>query len=186
MSMSKVAVLIDFANISSGFEYIKKSLNLPFKTRLDYTKLIAAITLGKDVTSKSVYIETRKDVDEKLQKGFLDYFRKTGFTVVTKESKVIKLDDGSTKHKANFDVEITFDACAHIWKRECDEVILISGDSDFAYLIDKAKGLNFQITVVSSKATLSHELRERANRLILLDYMDLNYLMFSTEKRRAA
>ncbi|MDO9231188.1 MAG: NYN domain-containing protein [bacterium] len=179
MSKTKVAVLVDLANISCAFDIIKTTYKMDYRTRIDYNKLISAVTLGSEVISKSVYVGTKKTADEKAQKSFLNYFSKSGFKVVTKECKVIRLDDGTTKNKANFDVEITLDTCCHIWKRECSEVILISGDSDFAYLVDTAKELDFKITVVSSKATISTELREKADRLILLDDLDLKYLAFS-------
>lgn len=179
MPKNRVAVLIDLANINYAFDIIKNIHKMTFQTKIDYNKLISAVTLGNEVVSKSVYIGTKKTNDEKAQYGFLNYFSKSGFKVVTKECKVIRLDDGSTKNKANFDVEITLDACCHIWKRECNEVILISGDSDFAYLVDTAKELDFGISIVSSKATVSRELREKADRLILLDDLDLNYLAFN-------
>lgn len=176
---TKVAVLVDLTNISYAFDIIKSIYKMDYNVKIDYNKLISAITLGSEVVSKSVYVGTKKTVDEKAQQSFLNYFSKSGFRVVTKECKVIRLDDGTTKNKANFDVEITLDACCHIWKRECNEVILISGDSDFAYLVDTAKELDFKITVVSSKATVSRELREKADRLILLDDLDLKYLAFN-------
>ncbi|MEI7426131.1 MAG: NYN domain-containing protein [Candidatus Moraniibacteriota bacterium] len=186
MSKNKVAVLIDLANISCAFDYIKKTTKIPYTTRLDFNKLISQITLGNEIISKSIYTGTRKSTaeNEKAQQGFLNYFRKNGFKVITKECKIIRLEDGTTKVKANFDVEITFDACSHIWKRECNEVVLISGDSDFAYLIDKAKELDFRITIVSSTATASKELSERADRLILLDDLDLGYLAFDNERKK--
>lgn len=180
----KVAVLIDFSNISGAFEQFKRAKGMPYESRIDYTKLVSMLTLGSDVVAKSVYMELRPD--EKGQRGFIDFFRKTGFMVVTKEAKVIRQADGSTKNKANFDVEITFDACAHIWRRECSEVILMSGDSDFAYLTDKAKELDFTMTIVSSKATLSHELRMRADRLILLDDIDPDHFVYKSGVKKAA
>ena len=186
MPRTTVAVHIDLANISAGFDIIKKERGLPYNTRMDYSKLVAAITLGSDVISKTVYTGTRTSLDDaarKAQRGFMDYFKNSGFKVVTKEAKCIRLEDGSTKNKANFDVEITSDVCCHIWKRECGEVILLSGDSDFAYLVDRAKDLDFKISIVSSKATVSTELRQRADRLILLDDLDFNYLAFDGRRR---
>jgi uncharacterized LabA/DUF88 family protein len=188
MSKTKVAVLIDLANISNAFDAIKKARNIPYKSKMDYTKLVSTITLGSDVVSKSVYVGTKSTSreSEKALRNFFGYLTNNGFRVVTKEYKVINIGDGMTKTKSNFDVEITFDACAHIWKRECSEVILVSGDSDFAYLVDKAKELDFKITIVSSRDTISTELRERADRLILLDDLDLGYLSFDSEKKNGA
>ena len=182
----KVAVLIDLANISSAFEIIKRAKKLPFATKIDYNRLVTAVTLGDEIISKSIYTGSKKTVDQRAQQGFFDYFKKNGFNVVTKECKIIRLEGGAEKVKANFDVEITYDACSHIWKRECAEIILVSGDSDFEYLINKAKELDFKITVVSSNATLSRELRTGADRVILLDDFDLNYYSFENDKKKAA
>lgn len=185
----KVVVLIDLANISYGFDIIKKNRRMSPGTKIDYNKLISHITSGSEVIDKSIYLGTNKSGNEKGQQGFLTYFRKNGFNVITKECKIIKQDDGSTKIKANFDVEIATDCCTHIWQRECKEIILISGDSDFAYLLQKARDFDFQISVVSTQATISTELREgvkETGRLILLDDVDLNYLTFVNERKIAA
>lgn len=186
MATNRVAVIIDLANINCALGYIIRDKKMSRTTRMDFTKLVSQITLGNEVISKSIYNGTKGDTPEaeKAQQGFFNFFRKNGFKVITKECKTIRLEDGSFKTKANFDVEITFDVCSHIWKRECNDVILVSGDSDFAYLIDKAKELDFRITIVSSNSTISTELRERADRLILLDNLDLEYLTFDVERKK--
>lgn len=134
------------------------------------------LTLGSEVVIKSVYTETRTNGEEQKKKQkFLDYLSMIGFNVVTKECKVIASAEGD-KNKANFDVEIAVDACRCIWRRDCNEIIFISGDSDFAYLLSEAKKYDIQVTVVSTKNTVSKELREEANRIILLDDVDLKQI----------
>ena len=182
--MAKVAILIDFANINFAFEQIKKERKLPFTTKLDFNKLISALTLGNTIISKSIYLPTCPD--QKSQIKFFHFFRKNEFNVVTKEIKEITKGDGTILRKANFDVEITMDACAHIWRRECDEIILFSGDSDFAYLIEQAKELNFKISVLASRKTISTELHNLADRVILIDELDPNTLTFSQIHKKVA
>jgi len=184
MARNRVAVFIELANISSAFDKLKRERGFPHSAKLDFIKLLSAVAAGSQVISKSVYLSTRKDLaDDSGQNRFLDFFKKCGFNVIKKDVKVIYQGDGSRKNKGNFDVEITFDICNYILKHEheCDEIILMSGDSDFAYLIDKAKELNFKITVVSSRSALSRELDGRAERLILLDDLDLDYLKINTK-----
>ena len=171
--------MIEVANISGAFNSLKIDLGIEAGTKLDYQKLVSAITLGSEIVSKTAYFETRNNVDEVKQQKFIDFFKITGYAVVTKEVKMIQQADGSTKGKANFDVEMTTDICRHVWRRDCNEVIIVSGDSDFAYLIDMIKELDIKVTVVSSKGTLSKELRDRADRLILLDELDLKNFTYS-------
>ncbi len=182
----KVAILIDLANIGNAFNAVKKNQKLPFTIKMDFNKIVSAISLGNEVVSKSVFTGTLPNVDLKSQRGFFDYFTRNDFKVITKPCKIIRQDDESEKMKANFDVEIACVACRHIWRRECSEIILVSGDSDFDYLIRMAKELDFKITIVSSNGTISKELRNSADRLILLDNLDLRDLSFDSEQRRAA
>lgn len=163
-------IFIDFANFNCAFNIIRKEQNIPAHHKIDYNKLIDMIALGRNIVGKNLYIESKNG--DTAHSGFLYFFKSSGFTVITKEKKVINIGHGETKNKANFDVEITFDACTHIWKRECDEIILISGDSDFLYLIEEAKKLHVHTTVISSCATLSQELRDSAAHVILLDNID--------------
>lgn len=175
MSKSKVAVFIDLANINSGFEILKKNSGMT-EARMDFQKLISMLTLGSEVVIKSLYTETRLNEEEQAKKQkFLDYLRIIGFNVVTKDYKVIMCSEGE-KNKANFDVEIAVDACRCIWRRDCNEIILVSGDSDFSYLIKEANKYDIKVTVVSTKSTVSKELREQANRIILLDDLGLEQI----------
>lgn len=182
MPIAKVVVLLDLANISYAFDIVKETRKMP-GIKLDYVKLVSAITIGYNVLSKTVYIAAKDYENEKLQIGFLNYFKKDCFNVVTKKCKLIRKEDESSMLKANFDVEITFDTCLRIFKRECEEIVLISGDSDFTYLIKKAKEQNIRITIVSSRASISSELRLLADRIILIDDLDLVYFGFNGEKK---
>jgi uncharacterized LabA/DUF88 family protein len=181
MANSKVAVFIDLANISKGFDVVKRNKGLSPNARIDYEKLIPALTLGSHVTSKTIYTAEMFYTEEeknKKYKAFLYYLKKIGFLVRTKKIKKILTQEGSI-NKANFDVEISIDATISIWRRDCNEIILISGDSDFDYLIETAREQDIKITIVSTLGTLSEELGANPDRLILLDDMDMNQFIFS-------
>ncbi len=167
MPQSKSVVLIDKANIGAAFAAIIQAKKMSLtQVRLDFNKLVETVTLGSDLVEKSIYIEKPENPG---WKKFYDYLELSGFRVVAKEIKTISLSNGSIKNKANFDVEIATDICRHAWRRDCNEVVLISGDSDFAYLIDSLKNIDIKVTIVSSKGTISRELKDRADRIILLD-----------------
>jgi uncharacterized LabA/DUF88 family protein len=180
-----VGVFVELANVNGGMDVIKRGRGLKQSCRLDLEKLISAITLGSEIVCKIIYTEKRNGGDTEAARKtrkFHDYLKHAGFTVVTKDCKIITTDTGD-KVKANFDVEIAVDICRCIWRRDCKEIILISGDSDFAYLIDEANKYDIKTTVVSTRGTISKELTERAHRLILLDDLDLNTITSEKEKK---
>lgn len=168
---------MDNDNISRAFHALKTVRGVPFDQKLDYIRLInAVVPLGCEVFEKSIYMGTLDGTANGWQ-GFKTFLEKSGFRVVWKTVKEIRTNNGDTIRKANFDVEIATDACRYAWRRDCDEVILLSGDSDFAYLVDQLHALKIKVTIVSSMASLSTELRERADRLILLDNFNIQELL---------
>lgn len=162
--MKKVLVAIDLANINGALRLLQKNGE---KIQIDFNKLVGLVTLGSQVFDQKIYAEC---LDDEKSSGFFYFLEKNGFKVISKKAKKLyNNENGETRNKANFDVEIATDISDATWKRECDEVILFSGDSDFAYLVDKVKERGISVTIVSSERTISRELRERANRTILLD-----------------
>lgn len=162
--MNRVFIAIDMANMNGALYIIGKKIGE--KLQFDFIKAIDSVAIGSEVIEKNVYLGLNEDEGNTKFRYFLE---KSGFNLITKEIKEIIANDGSTKLKANFDVEIAVDICRAFWTRCCDEIILFSGDSDFAYLIDKIKKQGIKITIVSSEDTISKELRDRADRIIMLD-----------------
>lgn len=177
MAKTRCALLMDNENINHAFSALKRSRGAPFDQRLDYNQLINAIVpMGCELIGKTVYMGTLDSAANGWQ-GFKTFLEKNGFRVVWKTVKEIRTGNGGTIKKANFDVEIATDACRYAWRRDCTEIILLSGDSDFAYLIDQLHELGIKVAIVSSNASLSSELRERADRLILLDDFNIQELL---------
>ncbi|EKE11081.1 MAG: hypothetical protein ACD_15C00138G0004 [uncultured bacterium] len=170
---TRAILLVDFANFDCAIRKIKEKFGFSKEFIVNYKKLIRRFIKGHEVIESNIYIGLKKNSNN--HHGFFDYFKKDKYQIITKEEKAIKLDDGSTKYKANFDVEIAFDACWHLAKGTCDEIILVSGDSDFSYLVKKIKALDLPIKIVSSNATVSSELKDGA---FLLDDIDISQYLF--------
>ncbi|MGB9681179.1 MAG: NYN domain-containing protein, partial [Minisyncoccia bacterium] len=81
--------------------------------------------------------------------------------------KLIVDESGRKLEKANFDVEMTGDILEY--KKEFDILILFSGDSDFAYLVEILHRRNKEVFVYSSRRTFSWELKIKADRYFLLE-----------------
>ena len=109
------------------------------------------------------------------QLSFLDKLQAIGYQIITKEVKLIKLSDGNFVHKGNLDVELALDA--YRLSKSYGTIVLISGDSDFAYLLDLLKEKGKKRIVISTNKHISIELLERAK------YIDLKNLRSKLEWR---
>ena len=141
---------------------------------IDWGKLKNYLQEKWDVLEIRYYTGVKKD-DEKMA-SFLRYLDSIGIMPVTKLIKAIKIggDDLLQKtynypeiYKSNCDIEITTDILLE--RKEIDEIILFSGDSDFRYLIKKLKDLGKRVIVFSSRKTISWEIKLEATEYIYLE-----------------
>ncbi|PIU33307.1 NYN domain-containing protein [Candidatus Shapirobacteria bacterium CG07_land_8_20_14_0_80_39_12] len=154
----RVAVFIDAANIL----YSQKTLGW----KIDYQKLKKWVAF--QVKLVGLYYYTGKVGKLEKQIKFIHRLENLGYKVIAKEVKFIKINTTKTFPKANLDVELALDAFR--LAKEYDTLLLFSGDSDFAYLLDLLKKLNKRTIVISTRGHISKELLERAK------YIDLRKL----------
>ncbi|MBI5405796.1 NYN domain-containing protein [Candidatus Kaiserbacteria bacterium] len=146
----KTAVFIDAANIF----YSQKTL----KWRIDYEKLSSYLHKEADITG--IYYYTGMVGVLEKQKAFVSKLQMLGYRVTTKEVKFIKVAGSPDIPKGNLDVELALDAFR--LKDNFETLILFSGDSDFAYLLDLLKQKGKYVIVVSMRGHISRELLQRA------------------------
>lgn len=81
--------------------------------------------------------------------------------VVTKEGKA-KGDD----YENNVDVVMAIDAIELAFEIKPDIVVLVTGDSDFAYLAEKLRRRGIRVEVASVEQSLGSELKNSANSIV--------------------
>lgn len=81
-NVKKVLVLIDYANLLSSVRYLKKHIDM--KVFYDY---LSSLSYVKDI---SIYYGT--DPRNPKSKTFINWLKKTGCRVITKDVKYIKVD----------------------------------------------------------------------------------------------
>lgn len=145
-----VAVFIDASNVL----YVQKTLGW----RLDYQRFVEY--LHKECQVSGFYYYTGKIASSGKQNGFLAKLLEYGYKVISKEVKFIKLADGTMLPKGNLDIELALDA--YRLSDSYETLILCSGDSDFAYLLDLLKERGKRVLVMSTRGHISKELLERA------------------------
>jgi uncharacterized LabA/DUF88 family protein len=151
----RVYVFIDAANIlysqqTSGW-------------RVDYEKLKKYFE--KECDLQAIYFYTGRVGDNHKQNMFLRKLEKLGFHVRAKEVKRIKVSRNAYEWKGNLDVELALDVIANI--NSFDTLILMSGDSDFAAVLDRVKEAGKRVIIMSTKGHVSKELLNRAKYINL-------------------
>lgn len=154
----KTAVFIDAANIL----YSQKTLGW----KIDFLKLKKLFKKQTNLIGL-FYFTGIVDKNQK-QEGFLEKLRTYGYLVISKEVKFIKGEKNKTIAKGNLDVELALDA--YRLRRKYKTLILFSGDSDFAYLINLLKKEGKKVIVFSTRGHISKELLIRAK------YIDIRKL----------
>lgn len=152
--MERVAILVDVQNIY----YTTKQV---FARNFDYNAFWAMATADRQIVSAVAYAVERGD---EKQRQFQNILRAIGFEVKLKP--FIQRRDGSAK--GDWDVGITLDAI-EVAER-VDRIVLVSGDGDFALLLQRI-GQRFGVPVeVYGVARLTAEsLVRSAARFVAID-----------------
>ena len=152
----RTAVFIDAANVF----YSERTLGW----RIDYQRL--ADYLRSEIASVvGLYYYTGIIDTNENQRAFLKKLESFGYTVTAKEVKFIRLPGGSFTSKGNLDVELSLDT--YIRRDQYDTLVLFSGDSDFAYLLDVLKREGKYVVTVSTRGHISKELVMRSKYIAL-------------------
>ncbi|MBW8190483.1 NYN domain-containing protein [Neiella marina] len=152
--MKKVVILVDVQNVY----YTTRQT---FRRNFDYNRFWAQVTTNNTVVKAFAYAIERGD---SKQREFQNILRAIGFEVKLKP--FIQRSDGSAK--GDWDVGITIDALEYA--PQADEVILVSGDGDFALLADNirhSKGKT--VTVYGVEQLTANSLIKAANEFIAID-----------------
>lgn len=128
--------------------YAQKALGM----WIDWVELEKYLKKQNDILQINYYVGLKGRISDNK---FLKKLKKIKFHLITKPIKTYKLDGGISREKANFDVEITADAL--IYPKKYDILILLSGDSDFLYLVNILKKRDIKTIVYSSRKFLAWE-----------------------------
>lgn len=154
----RVYVFIDAANIF----YTQRTLGW----RISYEKLKQYFKDECRRDLNKIFVYTATDSGRPQQKKFLDMLNTNGFIVKTKEVKRIRVAKGVYEWKGDFDVELTMDVMDNI--KEFDTAVLLSGDSDFAPIVERMKENEKRVIVMSAKGHISRELITLSDKYINL------------------
>lgn len=110
-----------------------------------------------------------KDSKSKKKEDFLNKLRQFGFTLRVKEIKRY-----GKRTKANCDVDLTMDMLIRI--KEYKRAIVLSGDGDFAPLLEYLKSEGKEIVVISAPRITAREIKSLVGGNFI-DFGTLRYLL---------
>lgn len=157
----RVIVFIDGANLF----YAASDLEI----EIDYIKLLNYLVAKACLVH--VFFYTGNDPTNEKQHRFLQWMSYSGFRVIT---KAVTQAPNSVK-KANLDVEIAVDMM--MLAQHCDTAVLVSGDGDFAYVVDAIADQGVRVEVVGLRSMTSTALIDVANC-----YVDLATIQQAVKK----
>ena len=175
-SQPRVLVLVDESNIGSSVRTAGRGL--------DWLKLrdfLAGPNSGRELIEMVVYAGLppampiwQEERDKKNK--FVQWLRSNGFMVVTKDGSPAE----TGHYKANVDVMMAIDALELSVEMRPDVVILVTGDTDFAYLAIKLRRRGIRVEVASVAQNLGNILRSAANEVIDLAALFRTFEMIKT------
>jgi uncharacterized LabA/DUF88 family protein len=140
-----------------------------FNRKMDWHQLkdyLADPKEGRELIEMVIYVglppnKERFEEQRKNKEKFIYWARSNGFLVVTKEGK-----PKGDEYETNTDVVMAMDAIELALEIKPDIVVLVTGDSDFAYLAEKLRRRGIRIEVASVGQSLGSELKNAANSVV--------------------
>ena len=161
LNRGRVAIFIDGSNLFYAALHLGIEIN--------YTKLLRFLTA--DARLLRAFFYTGVDPTNEKQQNFLLWMRRHGYRVISKE--LSQFPDGSKK--ANLQVEMAVDMMT--LAKFYDTAVLVSGDGDLAYAVDKVSYQGVRIEVISLRSMTSDTLLNCADF-----YLDLNEISEEIQK----
>lgn len=150
----RVGIFVDVQNLYYSAKYM-------YNTKVNFSSVLKEAARGRKVIRAIAYVIRTEMMTEKV---FFDALEKIGFEV---RSKDLQTFFGGAK-KGDWDIGIAMDAIELASK--LDVIVLVSGDGDFAPLVQHLKrAVGCYVEVLAFGKSASSKLREEADYFIDMD-----------------
>ena len=157
----RIGVFVDVQNMY----YSAKNL---YDGKVDFEKLIDAATVNRQLVRASAYVVKG---DTPGENDFFEALRGIGYEVKVKELKEFY---GGQK-KGDWDLGMTVDMIQQA--KKLDTIVLVTGDGDFAVLVDHLKSMGCRVEVMSFGKSSAKEIREAADNFVDMDEKPKKFLV---------
>jgi uncharacterized LabA/DUF88 family protein len=156
LTANRVGIFVDVRNMFYSAKYIRQC-------KLDYGKLLQGVIGNRQLVRAIAYIMHKPDVN---QTAFYNALIRFGYEVKIKELKMRPDTEEHTTAKGSWNVGMTVDIME--MARKLDTIILITGDSDYAPLVEAVKVLGCRVEVVGFERSTSGDLIRAANQFMAI------------------
>ena len=181
----RISVYIDGANFYGGLTSINERFT---DTKFDfenYTKYL----VGKDDLVRINYYNAlvKKKINEKIWKKQNDFFnrlrkiQKCKVTLSTRKSRLNILGEEYHTIKGD-DISLALDMIEDCYNNKFDKAIFISGDGDFADLLNRVKKKGREIEVCFFEGCIAGVLLKKADSKRLIDKKTVNKFFYREKK----
>jgi len=157
----RVGVFVDVQNMY----YSAKNL---YESKVDFEKLLDQAVMNRALVRAKAYVIQADTPDEE---NFFEALRQIGYEVKAKELKEFY---GGQK-KGDWDIGITIDMIQEA--KKLDSVVLVTGDGDFAPVVNHLESLGCRVEVMSFGSSSAKEIREAATKFLDMDENHERYLV---------
>jgi uncharacterized LabA/DUF88 family protein len=157
----RVGVFVDVQNMY----YSAKNL---YDEKVDFKEVLESASMNRKLIRASAYVIQADTPDEE---NFFEALRNIGYEVKIKELKEFY---GGQK-KGDWDLGMTVDMVQQA--KKLDTIVLVTGDGDFAVLVDHLKSMGCRVEVMSFGQSSAKEIREAADNFIDMDEKHDKYLV---------
>jgi len=157
----KVLILVDSDNTRIAAQSFNRQIS--WEKLRDY---LANPDEGRELIEMVLYVglppaKERFEEQRKNKKNFIYWAQSNGFLIVEQEGK-----PKGNEYQANIDIVMAMDAIELALEIHPDIIVLVTGDSDFAYLARKIRRRGIRIEVASVEQSLGSDLKNSANSVI--------------------
>lgn len=151
----RVGIFIDVQNIYHSAKNL-------YHARVNFGELVRSLLADRQLIRSVAYVVKSETVAG--EEGFFEALRKTGLELRLKDLQIYA--DGTKK--ADWDVGLAVDAIR--MANFLDVIILVTGDGDFAPLVEYLKwGMGRQVEVAGFSRTASAKIKELGDRFIEIE-----------------
>ena len=160
----RIAIFIDGSNL---YHSLKNNFG---KSSLNFTEFTARLC-GERRLLRTYYYNILQDEYQwptgyLEQQEFIDVLRRTPYLEV--KLGTTKVAQGQPVERG-IDIMVATDMLNMAWRDAVDVVLLVSGDSDFAYALQSIKNMGKQVEVAYFENAVSRDLVELADKKHILD-----------------
>jgi uncharacterized LabA/DUF88 family protein len=150
----RIGVFVDVQNMFYSAKLLHQS-------KLDYGKLLREIVGDRQLVRAIAYIVQKPDVN---QVGFHEALTRLGYELRVKELRIRQDGDGKGSAKGDWNIGLTINALSMVNK--LDAIAIVSGDGDFAPLVEALKLHGCRVEVYSFERSTASELIKVADQYI--------------------